>query len=134
MIRVQDIRSLTDFRRHTKEFIERLRQTKAPMVLTVNGEAAIVVQEAAAFEAVAERLQQLEAEVQQLKVAGLTQALEVGVAQLEAGQYTTHTPATAANLITSIQTKGRAARAQRSPIEANSSTQRAAESAADYPQ
>jgi hypothetical protein len=50
MISVQDIRSLTDFQRHTKAHLRRLKASGRPTVLTVNGKAELVVQDAAAFE------------------------------------------------------------------------------------
>ncbi|MGA2863487.1 MAG: hypothetical protein ABSF95_03260 [Verrucomicrobiota bacterium] len=50
MISVQDIRSLTDFQRHTKSHLKRLKATGRPAVLTVNGRAELIVQDAAAFE------------------------------------------------------------------------------------
>lgn len=49
MILPIDIRSLTEFQRQTKKAIARLKRTGRPEVLTINGEAAIVVQDAAAF-------------------------------------------------------------------------------------
>ena len=50
MISVQDIRSLTDFQRNTKAHLKRLKATRRPSVLTVNGKAELIVQDAAAFE------------------------------------------------------------------------------------
>jgi hypothetical protein len=50
MIAVQDIRSLTDFQRNTKAHLKRLKSTGRPAVLTVNGRAELIVQDAAAFE------------------------------------------------------------------------------------
>jgi hypothetical protein len=50
MIALQDIRSLTDFQRHTKSHLRRLKATGRPAVLTVNGRAELIVQDAAAFE------------------------------------------------------------------------------------
>jgi len=50
MIAVQDIRSLTDFQRNTKSHLRRLKSTGRPEVLTVNGKAELIVQDAAAFE------------------------------------------------------------------------------------
>jgi PHD/YefM family antitoxin component YafN of YafNO toxin-antitoxin module len=47
---VTDIRSVTDFQRNVKTHITRLRRTKSPMVLTVNGAASIVVQDAVAYQ------------------------------------------------------------------------------------
>ena len=50
MISVQDIRSLTDFQRNTKAHLRRLKSSGRPVVLTVNGRAELIVQDAAAFE------------------------------------------------------------------------------------
>lgn len=50
MIWVHDIRSLTDFQRHTKSHPKRLKASGRPTVLTVNGKAELIVQDAAAFE------------------------------------------------------------------------------------
>jgi prevent-host-death family protein len=50
MIRIQDIRSLTDFHRNTKQHLRRLKRTGRPVVLTVNGRAMLVVQDATAYE------------------------------------------------------------------------------------
>ncbi len=46
----RDIQSLTSFRRRSGEFIKQLRKTRKPVVLTVNGKAAAVVQDAAAYQ------------------------------------------------------------------------------------
>lgn len=45
-----DIQSLTTFRRSSGEFIKHLKKSKRPMVLTVNGKAAAVVQDAEAYQ------------------------------------------------------------------------------------
>ena len=50
MIALQDIRSLTDFQRNTKEHLKRLKNTGRPEILTVNGEAELVVQSAASYQ------------------------------------------------------------------------------------
>ena len=50
MIVLQDIRSLTDFQRNTKSHLRRLKSTGRPEVLTVNGKAELIVQDAAAYE------------------------------------------------------------------------------------
>lgn len=50
MIALKDIRSLTDFQRNTKAHLRRLKSTGRPEVLTVNGRAELIVQDAAAFE------------------------------------------------------------------------------------
>lgn len=47
------IKPLSDFVRHTKAHIEHLKSTQKPQILTVNGEATIVVQDAASYEKMA---------------------------------------------------------------------------------
>jgi len=46
----KDIQSLTSFRRSSGTFMKHLRKSKRPMVLTVNGKAAAVVQDAEAYQ------------------------------------------------------------------------------------
>ena len=45
-----DIQSLTTFRRSSSEFIKHLKKSKRPVVLTVNGKAAAIVQDAKAYQ------------------------------------------------------------------------------------
>jgi prevent-host-death family protein len=45
-----DIQSLTTFRRASGDFMKQLKKTKHPVVLTVNGKAAAVVQDAEAYQ------------------------------------------------------------------------------------
>jgi PHD/YefM family antitoxin component YafN of YafNO toxin-antitoxin module len=45
-----DIQSLTTFRRSSGDFIKHLKKSKRPMVLTVNGKAAAVVQDPEAYQ------------------------------------------------------------------------------------
>jgi prevent-host-death family protein len=45
-----DIQSLTTFRRSSGDFMKQLRKTKRPLVLTVNGKAAAIVQDAEAYQ------------------------------------------------------------------------------------
>jgi prevent-host-death family protein len=45
-----DIQSLTTFRRSSGNFMKQLRKTKRPLVLTVNGKAAAIVQDAEAYQ------------------------------------------------------------------------------------
>jgi hypothetical protein len=49
-IRIQDIASLTDFHRNSPTHCKRLKQSGRPEVLTVNGKAVLVVQDAAAYQ------------------------------------------------------------------------------------
>jgi prevent-host-death family protein len=46
----QDIQSLTTFRRRSADFLKQLRKSKRPVVLTVKGKAAAVVQDAEAYQ------------------------------------------------------------------------------------
>ena len=46
----KDIQSMTTFRNHSAQFLRRLRKTKQALVLTVNGKAAAVVQDAEAYQ------------------------------------------------------------------------------------
>lgn len=46
----KDIQSLTTFRRSSGAFLKQLKKTKRPIVLTVNGKAEAVVQDAAAYQ------------------------------------------------------------------------------------
>jgi prevent-host-death family protein len=46
----KDIQSLTTFRRASGDFMKQLKKTKRPVVLTVNGKAAAVVQDAEAYQ------------------------------------------------------------------------------------
>lgn len=56
----KDIHSLTEFKRNTTEFIEHLKQTKHPLVLTVNGKAELVVQDAESYQALLEAAELVE--------------------------------------------------------------------------
>jgi prevent-host-death family protein len=60
----EDIQPLTDFKRNTPRFLRRLKETGHPVVLTINGKAELVVQDAASYQklfALAERLERIEA-------------------------------------------------------------------------
>jgi len=57
----QDIHPLTDFKRNTVDFLARMKKTHRPVVLTVNGKAELVVQDAASYQKIMDRLDQLDA-------------------------------------------------------------------------
>jgi prevent-host-death family protein len=61
MINLKDIRSLTEFQRNTKQLLQRIRESRSPMVLTVNGKAEVVVQDADAYQELLDRLERAEA-------------------------------------------------------------------------
>jgi len=59
LIRPEDIGSLTDFARNAKTHLSRLKRTGRPELLTVNGRAEVVVQNAAAYQRLIESLEKL---------------------------------------------------------------------------
>lgn len=70
MIKTSDIYSLTEFQRNAREHVNRLRDTGRPEILTVNGRAGLVVQDAAAYQELLDRLDRAEA------IAGIRRGLE----------------------------------------------------------
>jgi prevent-host-death family protein len=46
----KDIQPLTTFRRRSSDFLKQIKKSKRPVVLTVNGKAAAVIQDAAAYQ------------------------------------------------------------------------------------
>lgn len=54
----KDIDSLTRFKRHTPAYLERLQETNLPLILTVNGKAALVVQSAEAWQEMVDMVEQ----------------------------------------------------------------------------
>jgi prevent-host-death family protein len=74
-----DIDSLTNFKRQTATYLKQLRETGTPVVLTVNGKAEVVVQDAAAYRRLAERADRLDRDE---TVAAIREAL----ADVEAGR------------------------------------------------
>lgn len=50
MINLTDIHSLSDFQRNARAYMERLKETGRPQVLTVHGQAELVVQHADAYQ------------------------------------------------------------------------------------
>jgi PHD/YefM family antitoxin component YafN of YafNO toxin-antitoxin module len=56
----KDIRSVTDFKRATSALLKQLHKTKRPIVLTVNGRAELILQEASAYQQLLDRLEELE--------------------------------------------------------------------------
>jgi len=59
MIKPEDIGSLTEFARHTKAHLRRLKRTGRPELLTVNGKAEVVVQNATAYQRLLDELEKL---------------------------------------------------------------------------
>jgi len=76
MIQLGSIYSLTEFQRNARGHIERMKATGQPEVLTVNGKAEVVVQDAQSYQKLLDALDRAEA------IAGIRRGLE----QMEAGQ------------------------------------------------
>lgn len=66
----RDIKSLSTFKRNTMELIRQLKETGEPIVLTVNGEAELVVQDARSYQKLLESIDRLET------IAGIRRGLE----------------------------------------------------------
>lgn len=73
------IDSLTNFKRQTAEYLQRLHASGEPVVLTVNGKAEVVVQDAAAYQ----RLVEAAARVDREETVA---AIRAGLADVEAGK------------------------------------------------
>ena len=74
----KDIHSLSDFKRNTTEFLEQMRGNGHPVVLTINGRAEMVVQDALSYQKMLDRMDELEA------LAGVQR----GLVDVEAGRVT----------------------------------------------
>lgn len=70
MIKLQNIQSLTSFKRNTSESVELLKKNKSPLVLTVNGKAELVVLDANEYEQILEQIEQAET------IAGIRRGLD----------------------------------------------------------
>lgn len=60
VIDLREVRSVTEFQRNIKDYVVRLKDKKLPMVLTVNGRAELVVQDAESYQLILERLERAE--------------------------------------------------------------------------
>jgi|SRR6185436_2054347 len=74
----EDIHSLSNFKRSTAEFLGQMRESGRPVVLTVNGKAELVVQDAASYQKLLDHVDELEA------LAGVKR----GLADIAAGRVT----------------------------------------------
>ncbi len=60
MISLKDIESLTAFKRNTTEYVKKIKKSGNPLVLTVNGKAEIIVQDAESYQRMLELLDRAE--------------------------------------------------------------------------
>jgi prevent-host-death family protein len=65
-----DIHSLSDFKRNTSDYVRRMKRTGHPLVLTVNGRAELVVQDAGSYQKLLGLVDRLEA------IEGIRRGLE----------------------------------------------------------
>jgi prevent-host-death family protein len=72
----RDIHSLTDFKRNTNELVKQMKKTKTPVVLTVNGKAELIVQDAESYQTMLERLEQMD----------IIEGIRRGLEQMERGE------------------------------------------------
>lgn len=74
----KDIHSLSDFKRRTSKYLEQMRDSRRPIVLTINGRAELVVQDAASYQERLDHVDELEA----------LEAIKRGRMDVEAGRTT----------------------------------------------
>lgn len=106
-INLENIQTLTDFKRNAKDYVERIKATKSPLVLTVNGKAEVVVQEAQAFQDMMDRLNRAEEELKILKKETLRREIAIGIEQLDNGQYTEYDEESLLCFFEDIKARGR---------------------------
>ena len=78
MIDLREVRSVTEFQRNIKDYVGHLKENKTPLVLTVNGRAELVVQDAESYQLMLERLERAET----------LAAIRKGMEQAERGEGT----------------------------------------------
>lgn len=76
MIDLQDIESLTAFKRNTNQYVKRLKKSRSPLVLTVNGRAELVVLDAKSFQDILEKIEYVET----------VEAIKEGIESFEKGE------------------------------------------------
>ena len=83
MIDLREIHPLTDFQRNAKEYVGKLKDSKTPLVLTINGRAELVVQDATSYQELLNRLEELE----------VVAAIQAGLEDVEQGRVQPAMPA-----------------------------------------
>jgi hypothetical protein len=76
MLDTREIHPLTDFLRNHKTHVARLKETQVPEVLTVNGKAELIVQDATSYQLMVDRLHHMET----------IAAIQEGMASAERGE------------------------------------------------
>jgi len=70
MIDLKEVRSVNDFQRNMRDYVGRLKKKGTPLVLTVNGRAELVVQDAGSYQEILNRLERAET------IAGIRRGME----------------------------------------------------------
>ena len=97
MVDLKDIQSLTEFQRKTRQAIARLKKTGRPAVLTVNGQAEVVVQDAVSYQRLvaraqeADRLMELRRSISEYR-AGRVRDVDDVLEELEARHFSAKRP------------------------------------------
>lgn len=107
MVNLQNIHSLTEFKRNANSYIETIRSTKAPIVLTVNGEAAVVVEDAIDFQNNRDSLNVAHERIKQLEFDLLKRDIAEGQRAIEAGESDSFTEETLTDFFNQIMIDGR---------------------------
>jgi prevent-host-death family protein len=107
MVNLQNIHSLTEFKRNANSYIETIRSTKAPIVLTVNGEAAVVVQDAIAFQASLDQIKAAQERINQLEFDRLKLDIAEGQRDFAEGRFDSFTDESLSNFFDQIMIDGR---------------------------
>jgi hypothetical protein len=76
MLDTRQIHPLTDFLRNHKAHVARLKETRVPEVLTINGKAEVVIQDAESYQEMLDRLHHMET----------IAAIREGIASAERGE------------------------------------------------
>ncbi len=60
MVDLREVRSVTEFQRNLKDYVGRLKRKNTALVLTVNGRAELIVQNAESYQQLLDRLERAE--------------------------------------------------------------------------
>ncbi len=107
MVNLQNIHSLTEFKRNANSYIETIRSTKAPIVLTVNGEAAVVVQDATEFQASLDQIKSAQERINQLEFDRLKADIAEGQRDFAEGRFDSFNEESLSDFFDQIMIDGR---------------------------
>lgn len=66
----RDIQTVSEFKQNASSIVKQIQKTKQPVILTVNGKPAVVIQDAETYQALADRREY------ELTIAAINEALE----------------------------------------------------------